>query len=291
MNGSSSGAIRVLAAGNALLALVLIAVGAYISSGGFGLAIPDWPLSMGRLVPPTLVGGILYEYSHRVLALLSTLLALTLALFVRKAPSETRRIALVALIILLLQVVLGGWGVISEFPVWLKMTHAALAHLAFALLAGLIAMTSALWDSGLQAHSEKSVKGTRALFSMALLQMLAGVVLRHSEGGSLFAGALILHVLLALGLLVSGITVGLRVGREAKSDATKAAAYLVVLTVIVQLVLGLLVLTARPPSDFSGQPTSAYMFESVTHVVLAAALLGAAFYLRLITRRSREGVV
>ncbi len=291
MNGTSSRGNSVLAILNASLALLLIGVGAYISSGGFGLAIPDWPLSMGQLVPPNLVGGILYEYSHRVLAVLSALLIAVAALFLKNGPSETRALAVLALVLILVQIVVGGWGVLIQYPAWLKMIHAALAHIVFALLAGLVAMSGSLWETGLPAHSEKSVKGARALFSMALLQMLTGVLLRHSEGGALFAGALIVHLLLALGLLASGITVGLRAGREAKSGAVKAASYLIVLTVVFQLALGLLVLTTRPPADFAGQPTSSYLLQSVSHVVLAATLLGAAAYLRLITRRSREGVV
>ena len=43
----------------------LLTAGALVTSNDAGLSIPDWPLAYGSLVPP-LVGGIRYEYGHRV---------------------------------------------------------------------------------------------------------------------------------------------------------------------------------------------------------------------------------
>src|SRR5260221_5921625 len=47
--------------------LLLIFAGAMVTSTGSGLAVPDWPLNYGMLLPP-MVGGILYETGHRYIA-------------------------------------------------------------------------------------------------------------------------------------------------------------------------------------------------------------------------------
>src|SRR6266576_2876362 len=47
--------------------LLLIFAGAMVTSTGSGLAVPDWPLSYGMVMPP-MVGGIFYEHGHRMIA-------------------------------------------------------------------------------------------------------------------------------------------------------------------------------------------------------------------------------
>src|SRR5947199_10390954 len=47
--------------------LLLIFAGAMVTSTGSGLAVPDWPLNYGMVLPP-MVGGILYETGHRYVA-------------------------------------------------------------------------------------------------------------------------------------------------------------------------------------------------------------------------------
>ena len=57
--------------------LLLIASGASVTSTGSGLAVPDWPLSFGQVFPP-MVGGVLYEHSHRMAAAVVGMLTITL---------------------------------------------------------------------------------------------------------------------------------------------------------------------------------------------------------------------
>ena len=47
--------------------LFLIFAGAMVTSTGSGLAVPDWPLSYGMVMPP-MIGGIFYEHGHRMIA-------------------------------------------------------------------------------------------------------------------------------------------------------------------------------------------------------------------------------
>ena len=57
--------------------LVLIFVGALVTSTGSGLAVPDWPLSFGQVFP-RMVGGVLFEHGHRLVAAFVGLLTVTL---------------------------------------------------------------------------------------------------------------------------------------------------------------------------------------------------------------------
>src|SRR5207247_10793063 len=59
---------------------VLLFVGGLVTSTGSGLAVPDWPLSFGMLLPP-MRGGVLFEHGHRLAAALVGGLTVALALW------------------------------------------------------------------------------------------------------------------------------------------------------------------------------------------------------------------
>src|SRR5271170_6668394 len=58
----------------------LIFIGGLVTSTGFALAVPDWPLAYGHLIP-RLVGGVRFEYGHRVAAGFVVILTIVLALW------------------------------------------------------------------------------------------------------------------------------------------------------------------------------------------------------------------
>src|SRR5712692_11949950 len=60
--------------------LALIFIGGLVTSTGSGLAVPDWPLSYGMLMPP-MVGGVFFEHGHRMAAATVGLLTLVLAIW------------------------------------------------------------------------------------------------------------------------------------------------------------------------------------------------------------------
>jgi heme A synthase len=59
--------LRWLALGTDLIALATVMLGSWTRINGAGLSCPDWPLCHGHLVP-TLAGGTIWEWLHRLLA-------------------------------------------------------------------------------------------------------------------------------------------------------------------------------------------------------------------------------
>src|SRR5262244_3327734 len=102
---------HIFAVVTACATLVVITAGALVTSNDAGLSVPDWPTSFGYLVKvPRFVGGIRYEWSHRMLA--GSLLMLTLGIAVWTLIVEKRRwlrwLAVGAFCTVIAQAVLGG---------------------------------------------------------------------------------------------------------------------------------------------------------------------------------------
>ena len=72
--------LRRLAVLTALCTLLLIGAGALVTSNDASLAISDWPLNWGKLVPP-MEGGIRYAFAHRVAAAVVAALVVVLAVW------------------------------------------------------------------------------------------------------------------------------------------------------------------------------------------------------------------
>src|SRR5229473_4025337 len=74
---------RRLALMTAIATVPLLFVGGLVTSMGAGLAVPDWPTTFGynMFTYPwsQMVGGVLYEHSHRLLGALVGLLTVALA--------------------------------------------------------------------------------------------------------------------------------------------------------------------------------------------------------------------
>ena len=99
---------------------LLIVIGGIVTSTESGLAVPDWPNTFGYnmfLYPLSeMVGGILYEHSHRLMGSIVGLL--TIALFIMLILKDSRRwikwLGLVAFIAVSVQRALGGLRVLLD---------------------------------------------------------------------------------------------------------------------------------------------------------------------------------
>jgi cytochrome c oxidase assembly protein subunit 15 len=165
----------------------LIVAGGLVTSTGSGLAVPDWPLSYGQVMPP-MVGGIFYEHGHRMVATFVGFLTTILAVWLwrREDRRWVRWLGYAALVAVVVQGVLGGFTVLFLLPMPVSVAHAALAQSFFCLTVILALVTSPGWRSHVAQESLPLFR-TRALALLAtggvLLQLILGAVMRHSEAG------------------------------------------------------------------------------------------------------------
>ncbi len=181
--------LRLLAAAS----LLLIAAGGLVTSTDSGLAVPDWPNTYGYFMFSfpfsKMVGGILYEHGHRLIA--STVGLLTIGLVVwawRVEPRRwVRRLSWTALAAVVAQGLLGGITVIYLLPKPISISHAGLAQLFFALVFSLGVFTSAGWRAGYGRAEPLGdpVLGRLAVGVPTLVygQILLGATMRHNDAG------------------------------------------------------------------------------------------------------------
>lgn len=272
-----------------LATLVLVFVGGLVTSTGSGLAVPDWPLSYGMLMPP-MVGGIFYEHGHRMVAAGVGLLTLILAVWTQARESRrgVRRLAWTAVVMVIAQGTLGGLTVLFLLPTPLSVAHACLAQCFFCVTIALAYATSAEWARGARVADRAHVR-TAAVTATAIVfvQLVLGATMRHRGAGLAIPdfplafgrvippfddSAIVLHFahrVGALAVLAAVVVLAVRARRSGVTALARLASATVVL-VVSQIALGATaVLTAR-----AVVPTTA-------HVALGAAVLGTCWLVTL----------
>lgn len=171
----------------AFCTFLLIIAGGLVTSTDSGLAVPDWPLSYGQVMPP-MVGGIFYEHGHRMIATFVGVLTTILAFwFWRKEErSWVRNLAWIALLAVIIQGLLGGLTVIFLLPTVISVAHATLAQSFFCLIVFLSVVTSPSWQEERVDHSTDNSRTRRltVLTTCAIfVQLILGALMRHSHSG------------------------------------------------------------------------------------------------------------
>lgn len=167
--------------------LVLLAAGALVVGTGSSLAVPDWPLAYGQVFPP-MVGGILFEHGHRLIASSVGLLTVLLAasLWLTEPRRWVARLGVGALGIVITQGVLGGITVLLLLPKPISISHALLAQLFFVTTVVMAQVTAPGWD---QLVAQRGSAPGRLRFAalttaiLILLTELIGAVVRHFNAG------------------------------------------------------------------------------------------------------------
>jgi cytochrome c oxidase assembly protein subunit 15 len=124
----------------ALIAVIGVAyLGAFMRHSGAELACYTWPLCNGELFPG-LSGPIGVAFGHRLAALAATGLVLWLALWARRLRHDRpdlARVTTIAMGLILLQSLIGGFVILSRLTFASTMLHAAVMALLFIMVADL----------------------------------------------------------------------------------------------------------------------------------------------------------
>lgn len=172
----------------AIATFILIFVGGLVTSTGSALAVPDWPLAYGRLVPK-LVGGVRFEYGHRVAAGVVVILTIILALWTAMVErrSWVRKTAFAAAGIIVVQAILGGITVLYLLPLPVAVAHAGTAQAQVCVMVAMALFTNPEFGNGppLEDAGGRPRLAVIATLTTAVIyvQILIGAVMRHLGAG------------------------------------------------------------------------------------------------------------
>ena len=161
-----------------VMIFVLVVWGGIVRLSGSGLAIPDWPLAEGKLLPKP-HPNVLIEYIHRALAGTVGLLTVASAFVLYRDPTWRPRLGGwmgVALAVLALQIFIGGRVVLEELPVDRVVTHLLLAFGFFATLLH-VALRVQDGPAGRPATADARARGLSLWAAIASLLVLGQVAL------------------------------------------------------------------------------------------------------------------
>jgi len=114
--GADDNTLQAITTTTVLATYAQILIGATMRHTGAGLAIPDFPLAFGHVIPPAWSAAIGIHYAHRVGAVIVSLLIVATAghvFYHHRERSEFRRPAMLLLTLLVVQLTLGALTVLS----------------------------------------------------------------------------------------------------------------------------------------------------------------------------------
>jgi heme a synthase len=231
---------------------ILIVAGGLVTSKDAGLSVPDWPLSFGSLMPE-MVGGVAYEHTHRLIGATVGILMIILFLWVRWRDERTgvRRLAMAALLAVVVQGVLGGATVLLGLPPAVSILHACLGQGFLCMTVALAVVTSRRWIENASGEGSRQLQrgpgfyAAVATVGLIFLQLFLGATLRHvgtidgAKGVEFFFPAFVAHLVGALFVVVLVIFTSLSVSRICGPGSPIWMGQMMLALVALQLILGL----------------------------------------------------
>jgi heme A synthase len=160
--------VKILAGATTALAFLLLIAGSLVHQTGSSLACPDWPLCNGTAFP-TMRGGILFEHSHRLIALaLVAMIGLLVVRSRRVADRGVRAAAIGCAVLVAVQALLGATTVLLRLPPIVSVAHLATAMTLLGTLA---------WIAGRFFRRSSAMHWIAA--PLVLAQCVLGALVRH----------------------------------------------------------------------------------------------------------------
>lgn len=280
---------------------LLVVAGGLVTSHEAGLAVVDWPNTFGTnmfLYPlARMTGGIYYEHAHRLFGALVglTTIALAVRLWRRDPRPWLRWLAAAAVVLVIVQGVLGGLRVTGGFTlsvseadmapnIALAVVHGVLGQVFLCVVVAIAAATSLWWSAAPPAEPRATLPGDRSLqqwlVATLLVQLVLGAVQRHLAWG------LIIHISLAAVVTMLAVIAGARAwGMYHGTWPVQQLGQAVIGVVSVQVALGIAALAVTQGRAIVGSPTALEVTIATAHQATGAALLALSVALALWTRR------
>ncbi|MFQ3578299.1 MAG: COX15/CtaA family protein [Verrucomicrobiia bacterium] len=165
--------------------LGLMFLGGLVTTRDAGMAVPDYPLSFGRLNPPGWwqLEEVALEHSHRLVAATVGIVIILLTAAIWRGTRErvVRSLALAALGLVIVQGLLGGLRVIFN-SLDLAIVHGILAHGFFSLL--LLLAIYVTWGNPRRDEAREIPAFVVWVFvASVFLQLIVAAVMRHLKAG------------------------------------------------------------------------------------------------------------
>jgi heme a synthase len=258
----------------------LIVAGALVTSNDAGLSVPDWPTAFGKFQIPRLVGGVKFEFTHRMIAGTVALLTIALALWLWRSKSSRyiKILGGIAVLAVIAQAVLGGIGVLFYLPKLVSIGHATLAQTFFALTVSLALFTRTDWrwdEIKVPDITSPSLRGM-AVFTSAVIfiQVIMGAAFRHNEFG--IAPHFIGGIAVTISVLWLFETV---FNKYSEVKALRIPAVLLIEVVVLQFFLGIVAYAMKLDAAGAPQPLPGVVIITTTHVAVGALVVASSLFM------------
>ncbi len=283
---------------------LMVIAGGLVTSFEAGLAVVDWPNTFGSnmfLYPLSrMTGGIYYEHAHRLFGALVGLTTIGLAVRLWRFDGRPwlRRLAVLAVLLVVVQGVLGGLRVTGSFTlstseadmapsIVLAVLHGVLGQVFFGMMVFIAVAASSWWADAPAPMPSASVTTDRTLqlglIAVLVVQLVLGAIQRHT------AQALIVHISLATVVVVMAIAAGARAwGLYDGGHPVDRLGRWLMTVVAVQIALGIAALAVTQGRAVVGSPTTLEVTIATAHQATGAFLLALSVALAAWTRRLLE---
>ena len=285
MPASSNSAVHKFAITTSAFTVLLLMAGALVTSNDAADSVPDWPLAYGKIIPP-LVGGIRYEFTHRVVAGIVSVLTLILAIWLTRTERRPAivRLGWAAVALVFAQALLGAARVLLGHPPLIATVHATIAQIFFITTVALALVTSPWSQSGHPALDDPGSPKVRsvALWTtlVILLQLVLGAGFRHGAFG------ILPHLIGAAAVTFFVIwTTRTAKKRFANVPEIRSSIKWLNITFGTQILLGVAAYWAVAKAIDEAQPTPSYVILTVAYVLVGALTLASSVILTLICYR------